>query len=221
MKKSIIIVLLLSSFSFFVQSQPKSFGQSDPNAKKILDAASTKVKNYKSIKINFTFKLESADSKTNETKKGTMFMKGTRYRVTFAGQEIFCDGSNIWTYDKRSNEVQISKVDNSATTITPQKLFTNFYDKDFLYKLNSDVKLNGKATKEVEMTPYDKNKPFFKVLLWVDKAGKNISGTKVFNKDGNRYSIMVNTFSPNAAVTDDQFVFDQKKYPGVEVIDLR
>ncbi|MBI2729715.1 MAG: outer membrane lipoprotein carrier protein LolA [Sphingobacteriales bacterium] len=221
MKQLFTFLLLVTGFGMVAQAQPKGFGQNDPEAKKVLDAASAKVKAYKTIKTVFTFKLESANGKTNETKKGTMFMKGTKYRVTFAGQEIFCDGANTWTYDKRSNEVQVSKVDNSASTITPQKLFTNFYDKDFLYKLNGDIKLNGKATQEIEMTPYDKNKPFFKVLLWVDKANKNISGAKVLNKDGNRYSITVNTFTPNAAVKDDQFVFDAKKYPGVEVIDLR
>lgn len=221
MKKIFTILLFVLAVTQLATAQPKGFGQSDPEAKKVLDAASTKVKGYKSLKTTFTFKLESANGKTNETKKGTMFMKGTKYRVTFAGQEIFCDGSTIWTYDKRSNEVQISKVDNSNSTITPQKLFTDFYDKDFLYKLNGDIKLNGKATQEIEMTPYDKNKPFFKVLLWVDKAGKTISGAKVMNKDGNRYSITVNSSTPNAAVTDAQFVFDQKKYPGVEVIDLR
>ncbi|RTL60974.1 MAG: outer membrane lipoprotein carrier protein LolA [Sphingobacteriales bacterium] len=218
--------ILLASFSVAVlclvaHSQPKGFGQNDPEAKKVLDAASAKVKGYKTLKATFTFKLESANGKTNETKKGSMLMKGTKYRVTFAGQEIFCDGNNTWTYDKKANEVQISKVDNSASTITPQKLFTNFYDKDFLYKLNTDIKLNGRATQEIEMTPYDKNKPFYKVLLWVDKTAKTISGTKVLNKDGNKFSITVNNSSPNAAITDDQFVFDQKKYPGVEVIDLR
>ena len=221
MKRIITTVFSLITFCLPGNAQQKGFGQNDPEAKKVLDAASTKVKGYKTLKTTFTFKLESANGKTNETKKGTMFLKGTKYRVIFAGQEIFCDGANTWTYDKRANEVQVSKADNSTSTITPQKLFTNFYDKDFLYKLNGDIKLNGKATQEVEMTPYDKTKPFFKVLLWVDKARKNISGAKVLNKDGNKYSITVGTFTPNAAVTDAQFVFDQKKYPGVEVIDLR
>lgn len=217
----ILTTLSLSILCFIASAQQKGFGQNDPEAKKVLDAVSAKVKGYKTIKTTFTFSLESANGKTNETKKGTMFLKGTKYRVTFAGQEIFCDGVNTWTYDKRSNEVQISKVDNSASTITPQKLFTNFYDKDFLYKLNGDIKLNGKVAQEIEMTPYDKSKPFFKVLLWVDKAKKTISGAKVLNKDGNKYSITVSSFLPNAGVKDDQFVFDAKKYPGVEVIDLR
>ena len=33
-------------------------------------------------------------------------MKGPKYRVNITGQEIFCDGKDVWTYDKvrqRSN----------------------------------------------------------------------------------------------------------------------
>jgi outer membrane lipoprotein-sorting protein len=43
----------------------------------------------------------------------------------------------------------------------------------------------------------------------------------VLEKDGKKYSIVVNSFTPNTNIDDKQFVFDQKKYPGVEVIDNR
>jgi outer membrane lipoprotein-sorting protein len=55
----------------------------------------------------------------------------------------------------------------------------------------------------------------------VDKKAKTITETKVLEKDGKKYSITVNSFTPNTTVDDKQFVFDQKKYPGVEVIDNR
>ena len=38
-------------------------------------------------------------------------------------------------YDKSSNEVQVSKVDPSGNSLL-RKIFTNFFDKDFRYKLN-------------------------------------------------------------------------------------
>jgi len=148
-------------------------------------------------------------------------MKGTKYRVSFIGQEIFCDGNNVWTYDKSSNEVTITKLDPSSNTLTPQKLFTNFYDKDFLYKLNGDKKEGGKTVQEIEMTPNDKTKPFHKVYLLVDKNAKTIYSTKVLEKEGNRYSYTVNSLNGSASIPDAKFVFNKKDYPGVEEVDLR
>jgi outer membrane lipoprotein carrier protein len=203
-------------------AQNKSMGQSDANAKKILDAVSNKFKTYKGVQASFSFTTEDAKGKIQGTKKGTLLMKGTKYRVTLTGgQDIFCDGVNIWTYDKAANEVTLSKFDPSQNTITPQKLFTNFYDKDFLYKLNGEKKQGGKTLQEIELTPYDKTKPFFKVYVWVDKATQSIYSTKVMEKSGNRYTYTVSSLNGNANLQDAQFVFDKKKYPGVEVIDLR
>ena len=201
-------------------AQPKGMGKSDPEAKKVLDGVSAKFKTFKSVQSNFSLKIQNSAGKNLGTKSGTVYMKGTKYRVTLTGQEIFCDGNNISTYDKSANELTITKLDPSANSLTPQKIFTNFYDKDFLYKLND----GGTATKtiqEVELTPIDKSKPFFKVLLFIDKQTQTITSTKVYEKAGNIYTYAVAKMNTNAMVNDSQFLFDAKKYPGVEVVDLR
>jgi outer membrane lipoprotein-sorting protein len=185
----------------------------DPAAKKVLDDVSAKFKTYKTVKSTFTFKTESA--------AGKVLLKGSKYKVTIIGQEIFCDGTNVWTYDKSANEVVITKFDSNGSSLTPQKMFTNFYDKDFLYKMNGEKKVGTKTIQEIELTPTDKNKSYHKVYLSVNKTAKTISSTKVLEKDGKKYSIVVNSFTPNTNIDDKQFVFDQKKYPGVEVIDNR
>lgn len=198
---------------------PKGMGSSDPEAKKVLDAVSSKFKSYKTVQAKFSLKVENAAGKNLGVKNGTVFMKGTKYRISITGQEIFSDGSTVWTFDKAANEVTISKIDPSANSLTPQKLFTNFYDKDFLYKLNGPVKLNGKNLKEVELTPIDKTKPFHKVLLYLDNNA--IATTKIFEKNGNRYTYSTNALTPNTAIAESMFTFDASKYPGVEIVDLR
>jgi outer membrane lipoprotein-sorting protein len=202
-------------------SQLNSLGKSDPEAKIILDKVSAKFKTYKSVTANFTLSVTDAGGKIEGTKKGTVYMKGTKYRVNLPGQEIYSDGDNIWTYDQSANEVQITKFDPSANTITPQKMFTNFYDKDFLYKLNGETKKGGKSVQEIELTPVDKTKAFFKVLVDIDKSSKNIKSTKVFEKNGNRYIYTVTGIKTNTNIPESSFVFDIKKHPKAEVVDLR
>ncbi len=220
MKKlsSILVWMFLVILSSNAQA-PRGMGSSDPDAKKILDGVSAKFKTYKSVQAKFLLKIENASGKSLGTKSGTVYMKGTKYRISVTGQEIYCDGSNIWTYDKAAKEVTINKIDPSANSITPQKLFTNFYDKDFLYKLNGNVPIGGKNMQEIELTPIDKTKAFHKVLVYVDKS--TINTTKVFEKTGNRYTYSVNNMITNGNISDATFVFDSKAYPGVEVVDLR
>lgn len=222
MTRNLKVLLLLAAAIPQAVAQPgKGVGKSDPDAKKILDGVSARFKTYKSVKASFTLRIENAAGKEQGVKTGTLQMKGVKYRVTLDGQDIFCDGKTVWTYDKGANEVQVTDLDKGSGSITPQKLFTDFYDKDFLYKLNEERKVGAKTIQSVELTPIDKTRPFFKVVVEIDKAARNLVSTKVFEKSGNRFTYSVGTLRTGATIPDTTFVFDPGKYPGVEVIDLR
>ena len=219
-KKPFLFAVL--SFSLMaVNAQNNSLGKNDPAAKKVLDGLSAKLKSYKAVQSNFTLKVEDGKGKLQGTKKGVVYVKGTRYHVSVTGQEVFSDGKDVWTYDKSSNEVTITKNDPTVQTISPDKIFTNFYDKDFLYKLNGESKQGSRVVQEVELTPVDKNKSFFKALLYVDKAQHSLVSMKWFDKSGNRYTLETNQLNGNAPLTDAQLAFNKAKYPGVEEVDLR
>jgi outer membrane lipoprotein carrier protein len=204
-----------------VMAQTSNAGKNDPEAKKVLDAVSTKFKTFSSVQAGFTYKVENSGGKALSNKTGTIVMKGMKYKVNFAGQEIFCDGKTVWNYDKGSNEVTISNIDASGGTITPQKLFTNFYDNDFLYILNGEKRNGNKTLQEIEMTPTDKSKPFHKVYVQIDKSAKTLYSTRVLENGGNKYTYTVSNMKTNAPVADNTFTFNKTKYPGVEEVDLR
>jgi outer membrane lipoprotein-sorting protein len=202
-------------------SQNNSIGKSDPEAKQILDKVSKKFQSFGSVQASFNLKVEDAKGKVQGNQNGTVYMKGAKYKVIMAGKEIICDASNTYTYDKSANEVTVTKVDPSANTITPQKIFTNFYDKDFLYRLNGEEKVGGKTLQVIEMTPVDKSKAFHKVYVYVDKASQTINSTRVLEKNGNKYTYTISSFNSKAQLADAQFLFNKSKYPGVEEVDLR
>jgi outer membrane lipoprotein carrier protein len=197
------------------------FSQStDPAAKQILDQASAKIKSYKSIQAAFTLQVQDAQGVSQGIKKGTLYMKGSRYVVMITGQEIYCDGTTIWTYDKAANEVTITKVDPVSSSISPQKLLTNFYDKDFLYKMNGEQKMGTKTVVEIEMTPTDKTQNFHKIYLYVDKKSHLVTSGKMLDKNGNRYIYTINSLNGAANLSDASFTFNKSKHPGVEEVNL-
>ncbi|MEO8720541.1 MAG: outer membrane lipoprotein carrier protein LolA [Ginsengibacter sp.] len=220
MKKNLLLcILIFCGTNIFAQNN--KLGTNDPAAKAILDQVSAKFKTYKTVTANFILSITNGSGKIEGTKKGIVYIKGSRYSANISGQQIFSDGNNIWTFDKSTNEVQVTKFDPTSNTITPQKMFTNFYDKDFLYKLNGEKKQGKNIIQEIELTPVDKSKTFFKVLVEINQTTKNIVSTKVFEKNGNRYIYSVTSMKTNTPLPDSLFVYDPRKHPNVEVIDLR
>ena len=219
--KRLFIIVITSGLFFSAQAQNNSLGKNDPEAKKVLDGLSAKLKSFKAVQSQFTLKVEDSKGKPQGSKTGTIYVKGSRYHISITGQEVYCDGKDIWTYDKSSNEVTITKSDPASQSISPEKFFTNFYDKDFLYKLNGEQKVGARVLQEVELTPLDKNKSFFKALLYIDKVQHTLVSIKWFDKGGNHYTLDTNKLNGNAPLTDAQLAYNKGKYPGVEEVDLR
>lgn len=221
-RKVILIFLLSMWVGQYAVGQPKTaYGQSDPQAKTILDAVSKKFKSYQSVKADFSLKVATADNKVLDTKKGTVLLKGDKYKVDLNGQEVYCDGKTIWTYNPDTKEVQVNDYQPQEGSLSPAQLFTNFYDKQFLYRLRGSSTLRGHPVDVIEMTPLDKSKSFFKVIALVDHQQKNLLSMEIFEKGGNHYTYEVTKLTPNAASSDTDFAFNASAHPGVEVVDLR
>ena len=220
--KRLLTLLTIACTALNLQAQVgKNPTKNDADAKRILDGVSARFKTYRSPQASFTYRVENAQGKTLSSKNGTVVMKGAKYKVVMDGLEIYSDGKTSWNYDKGANEVTVNSVSASGSAMTPQKLFTNFYDRDFYYKFNGEKKVDGKTVQEIELTPTDKTRPFYKVYVYVDKATGTIQSARFLEKTGGRYSYTITAIKPNASVSDNEFSFDKARHPGVEVVDLR
>ena len=191
--------------------------QNDPNAKKLLDAVSSKVKTLSTVQANYTLSISNRAGKNVGSKAGLISWKGQKYTMTDNSLQIFCDGKKVWKFEPAANEVSVNVVDNSA--FTPQKLFTNFYDKDYIYKLNGTKVVNGKKLSEIELAPTNKNKAVLKIYLYIDEAQKMIVSGKMLDNSGNVSSYSISNMKSNITLADNIFTFDKSKHPGVEEID--
>lgn len=212
----IIICSVLCSATGIVYAQ-------DAKAKAILDALSKKTKSYGTIKANFSYKMEGADKKPGDTQEGTIYLKGNKYKLEIANQEVICDGKSVWTYLREANEVQVNTMPAPGTddAITPANIFT-MYEKGFKYKYEGEKIEGGKTIQTITLHPADpKTKPYHSVKLFIDKGANQLSSIKIFGKDGTTTTYTVKNFSANPALQDNLFIFSTAQHPKVEVIDLR
>lgn len=216
MKKIILSMLVLSGLSYV------AVAQTDDRAKVILAEVSKKYRSYNIVKTDFTFILDSKQAKVKETQQGTLYVKASanKYKVTMTDQDMISDGKSQWTYLKKDKEVQVSDVDNSSESLNPAQIFT-IYEKGFKYLYTGESKVGAKTYQMIDLSPTDTNKSFYKIRLGIDKAAKQVGSVLIFDKNGNRYTYNVKTFTGNVKVSESIFTFDAKKYPGVEVVDLR
>lgn len=216
MKQFFLAFLILTGTGY------TSFAQQQAQAATILAGVSKKYKSYDAVKADFTFTLESPQNKAKETQQGSLTVqaKSNRYRVVMTDQDMISDGKTLWTYLKKDKEVQVANVNNEEGDINPAKIFT-LYEKGFKYSYTGERKVDGKVQQFIDLTPIDSKKSYAKIRLGIDKVAKQIASVLIFDKNGNKYTYTVKSFAPNVKVPESTYSFDAKKYPGVEVVDLR
>jgi outer membrane lipoprotein-sorting protein len=194
--------------------------QYDPKALEILDAMSKKYKSIPSFEANFAIVMTNDVEKINEEFKGKITVKGDKFRMVLPEQEVINNGATVWTYLPEAKEVNIDNYDSNSEDVNPSKIY-ELYKKNFKYLYLQDKVEGGVMCEEIDLVPEKKDAQFFKIKMFINKKSKNIQSWVMFDKGGNRYKYTITKFSPDAKVEDNLFSFDPKKYPGVEVIDLR
>lgn len=189
----------------------------DTRAGAILDAMSQKYKAMNSFAASFTYNTEGAGG---ETYKGDVTVKGAKFRLKLAGQEVFNDGKQVATYVKETNEVNISDYDPSESELSPAKIYT-VYKKGYTYKFTGEEKEGGQVYELVELTPQNKQTQVAKIQISVNKKDRSVKSWKITNRNGQKQTFRIDKFTPSNNTPDAFFVFDKSKYPGVEVVDLR
>ena len=215
MKKILILTASLLIVSSWVMAQK------DKKATAILDEMSKKYQTMKSFSASCTYGVEGTNAKLTESYKGDVTVKGAKFRLKMLGQEVFTNGKELYSYTKETNECQVSDFNPAEMdALSPTKIYT-IYKKGYKYVFVEEVKEGSQLYEVVELSPEDKGSKVAKVQIKVDKKDKSVKSWKVWDKNGKRTVFRVDKFMANAPADDKIFTFDKKKYPGVEVVDLR
>ena len=217
--------LLLSTLGLSAQeNQYLSNKDSDPEARKLVEALRKKYDAYETLSANFRLAI-ALPNQPVETQRGTVSRKGDLVRFRLGNQEgiITADAAYIVLHD--SKEVQINDLpDPSELTgvLPPQTLF-NFYEGEhYVLSIQGDDYVSGRHLTNIELKPVDRNhSEFTKLRLLVDRKTQEITSVKAMTRDGSSYTFFLDSTDGNPQLAASTFAFDKKEFPGYHVEDLR
>ena len=213
-------LIFISVLSFFALS---GFSQQDAKAKEILEKVTKTTQSLASLEARFSFEMNNHAENIQEKSNGTIILKDKKYKLNIPqmGLQVTCDGKTIWTYMVNSNEVSISSLDEATDDLMdPSKIFT-IYERGFNYKFAGEAVDGGVPVYNIDLTPQKPTGDVQKIRIMIDKQKMLIRGANMTGKDGNKYNVLVNQFKTDGVYNDSDFVFDTKKYKGIEVVDMR
>lgn len=195
--------------------------QDDTRARAVVDALITKAKSWQSFEAEFTSRLESTRDKLDVTQSGTMQVKGRKFRLVVDKTTLINDGTVLYSYDAKANEVTLNDPADMDQELDPSKLFTQF-EKGFKTQFVEEKTEGGATVQVVKLFPTEPGKKsYHTVVLTVDKAKTEPRSVKILYKDGNTVTYTLKKFKADAPLSDALFTFDKTRYPGVEVNDMR
>ena len=199
----------------------EAFGQKDPKPKAVLDAMSQKYQSMKGFTAGFDYTYSDAGV-PGDRQTGEIAVSGEKYRLKLPDQEIYNDGKTVWTFIQTSSykEVTINDATQMEGELTPSNVY-KMYQTGFNYRLLADKTYQGKTVNVVELTALKSNAPFQEVKLMVDKSTKDLLGWEMSDGQGGVFTYSFKNLKATPSLATDYFTFDPKKYPGIEVIDLR
>lgn len=191
--------------------------QNDAKATAILNKVSKLYKSYTGIKSTFTITTSTAQGKSTNS-NGTVWIKGTKYKLDYAGQEIYCNGKYIWTFNSEDNEVTKENYKVKDNAITPNEIFT-IYNRDFKNAYEGPTVRDGKNYEVIKMVS-KKKVNYSYIKLEIDKSTSKIQRMTQHYKNGTEIIYSIGQFTANTTLADNFFDWNAASHPGVSEVDL-
>lgn len=206
--------MLATMFTSMAQITHGSQGQHDAKAESILEKAAAKFDQNVSFTVTAT--MFNAEKKQTGSQKAQVLYNRGRYRLTVADQELICDGTTVWHWNKTAREVMVSNLGtDDIDLMNPGRLLSG-YERSFRAKY---IRTEDDGTAVVDLQPRSA-RSFHKIRLLVDEKSGLLKRMEVHKYDGSREVYDVSAFK-RANTPATQFTFDARQNAGVEIIDMR
>lgn len=194
-----------------------SFSQTADKASEIISKIQNTFSSSENYCINFYV---SVDNEMTDT-KGVITINKDKYNVNIDDNTIIFDGVNIYNYSKRNNEVTIERPkSNGSFSGNPKEVFELDINK-FNVLSNVDTLLNGVKSNIITLSPKNKALEIENIVVTIQKDNSIPSELTLKPNNSNVIHLRIQKALVNIVPEPELFIFDDKKYKNIEIIDFR
>ena len=201
-------------FSYILLSLVVFFSASDIyaiNANEVLTNASEKYQKDDSISAQFTL------SGVGNSTDGTITISGDKFHLSTPLLSIWYNGRTQWTYSAETNEVNITE----PTVEELQQVNPFAIINSFRMQFNATLLKSANSMYRIQLTPLKSvNTSISKAIVTLN-ASTLYPNEIALTIDNNIITIKTKNIKAIKNVPHKTFVFDEKKYPNAEIVDLR
>lgn len=149
--------------------------------------------------------------------QGSLIMAGAKFSMTTPQLSVWYDGKTQWTLMTESREVSITEPD--ADEMMASNPFAILSSPQSHYSIRRLSDSNGRY--RIELKPVDKTSVIERYVLFVNQSTHWPAAVVVEFSDGRKMELVLDAIGAGKAKTASAFVYDAKKHPAIEIIDLR
>ena len=201
-------------FSYILLSLVVFFSASDIyaiNANEVLTNASEKYQKDGSISAQFTL------SGVGNSTDGTITISGDKFHLSTPLLSIWYNGRTQWTYSAETNEVNITE----PTVEELQQVNPFAIINSFRMQFNATLLKSANSMYRIQLTPLKSVNTSISKAIVTLKASTMYPNEKALTIDNKIITIKTKNIKAIKNVPHKTFVFDEKKYPNAEIVDLR
>ena len=181
------------------------------NANEVLTNASEKYQKDGSISAQFTL------SGVGNSTDGTITISGDKFHLSTPLLSIWYNGRTQWTYSAETNEVNITE----PTVEELQQVNPFAIINSFRMQFNATLLKSANSMYRIQLTPLKSvNTSISKAIVTLN-ASTLYPNEIALTIDNNIITIKTKNIKAIKNVPHKTFVFDEKKYPNAEIVDLR
>lgn len=167
--------------------------------------------------VSAKFNILSTSNGFSSEISGKIILEGRMFYFITEEMECGYDGETLWTYVKNNEEINLSIPDEEEIiNINPYLLLKN-------YSSRFDCSFTGKSgdIESISLSPKNVKDNISNVKIAINNKLLYPSRIEVLNKDNSKIVIKVSDYNSKANIDKSKFSFNEKRYPNIEIIDLR